>query len=115
MKKAYSLDTIKKNSIPIAKEYGVARLYVFGSYARGEATGSSDIDLLIDKGSMRNLLQYFGFVAALEDVFKVHVDVVTTTSSDRDFLNRIKKEAILIYEPEGQTSSAEDKAILQRC
>ena len=112
MKKVYSLDTIKKNSIPIAKEYGVARLYVFGSYARGEATESSDIDLLIDKGSMRNLLQYFGFVSALEDIFKVHVDVVTTTSSDRDFLNRIKKEAILIYEPEGQTYPAKDQAVL---
>ena len=101
MKKAYSLDTIKKNSIPIAKEYGVAKLYVFGSYARGEATESSDIDFLIDKGSMRNLWQYFGFVAALENLFKVHIGVVTTTSCDRDFLDRIQKETILIYEPEG--------------
>ena len=113
MKKAYSLDTIKKNSIPIAKEYGVARLYVFGSYARGEATGYSDIDLLIEKGSMKNLFQYFGFIAALESIFKVHVDVVTTTSSDRDFLNRIKKEAILIYEPEGQTYPAKNQAVLR--
>ncbi len=112
MGKVYSLDAIRTNSIPVAKKYGVDRLYVFGSYARREATSNSDIDLLIDKGNMRNLLQYFGFVAALEDIFKVHVDVVTTTSSDQEFLDRIKKEAILIYESEGQNAYTENKAIL---
>ena len=113
MGKVYSLNAIKKNSIPIAKKYGIARLYVFGSYARREATGDSDIDLLIDKGNMKNLLQYFGFIAALEDIFKVHIDVVTTTSGDGEFLDRIKKEAILIYDSEGQSHHTENNAILQ--
>ena len=31
------------------------RIYLFGSYARGEATKSSDIDLRVDKGSLRGL------------------------------------------------------------
>ena len=112
MGNVYTLNTIQKNSIPIARKYGVAKLYIFGSYAREEATGESDIDILIDKGDIKNLLQYFSFVAALEDQFKVHVDVVTTTSSDKAFLERIKKEAILIYESQRQDSVTENKAVL---
>lgn len=103
MKQVYSLEAIKKNSTPIAKAYGVNKLYIFGSYARKEATLDSDIDILVDKGNMKNLLQYFGFVSALEEVFKLHVDVVTTASSDQAFLDRIRKEAILIYDSESQS------------
>ena len=98
MNKVFSLDEIYKISKPVAEKYGVTRLYLFGSYARKEATDASDIDLLIDKGSIHNLLEYFAFVADLEDCFGRHVDVVTTTCNDALFLERIGKEAILIYD-----------------
>jgi predicted nucleotidyltransferase len=32
----------------LAPEYGIGRAYVFGSYARGEQSASSDVDLLIE-------------------------------------------------------------------
>jgi hypothetical protein len=40
----YTIDEIKEKAIPVAREYGVDSMGLFGSYARGEATGSSDID-----------------------------------------------------------------------
>ena len=40
----YTVDEIRKIVSPIAQKYGVAALYLFGSYARGEATVESDID-----------------------------------------------------------------------
>ena len=98
MHKVISLDEINRISIPIAEKYGVAKLYIFGSYARKEATENSDIDLLIDKGDVRNLLDYFAFVSDLEDGFGKHVDVVTVTCNDKDFVEKAMKEAILIYD-----------------
>ncbi len=38
------------------------------------------------------------FIHALEDALGTHVDVVTDTSDDPDFLNSIKKDEILLYE-----------------
>ena len=81
-----------------AEEYGAERVLLFGSYARGETTNKSDIDLRIDKGKIRGLLQLSGFRIALEDSLNLPVDVLTTDSLDQDFLNRIQGEEILLYE-----------------
>ena len=101
------MDEINRISIPIAEKYGVAKLYIFGSYARKEATENSDIDLLIDKGDVRNLLDYFAFVSDLEDGFGKHVDVVTVTCNDKDFVEKAMKEAILIYDKIGAGEDVE--------
>ena len=42
--KVYTIDEIKSTIRPIAESYGVERIFLFGSYARGEATPTSDID-----------------------------------------------------------------------
>ncbi|MEG0935713.1 MAG: nucleotidyltransferase domain-containing protein, partial [Clostridia bacterium] len=42
--KVYTLDEIKAIASPIAQQHGVSALYLFGSYARGEATPASDLD-----------------------------------------------------------------------
>lgn len=89
------------------KKHGVAKLFIFGSYARKEATENSDIDLLIDKGAIRNLLDYFAFVSDLEDGFGKRVDVVTDTCNDKEFVKNVMEWAILIYESEGQNHYSE--------
>ena len=45
----YTLDEIKQKAIPIAIEYGVNSMSLFGSYARGEATENSDVDFLTSR------------------------------------------------------------------
>ena len=42
--KIYTIDEIRRIAAPIAARHGVAALYLFGSYARGEATPESDLD-----------------------------------------------------------------------
>jgi len=58
----YSIEEIREKAIPIAIAYGVRSMSLFGSYARGGANDESDIDIYIDKGKMRSLIQYFSFV-----------------------------------------------------
>ena len=75
--KVYTLDEIKSIAAPIAKQYGVAAMYLFGSYARGEATPKSDLDFRIDKGQLRSLFQLSGMQIALEDGFQKDLDLLT--------------------------------------
>ena len=44
------------------------------------------------------MLGYFSFVYDLEDEFNCHVDVVTTGISDKEFLDIIKQDEVLLYE-----------------
>lgn len=81
-----------------AEEYGAERIYLFGSYARGDANENSDIDLRIDKGNIKGGISLAGLLLDLEDDLGTHVDLVTTGSLDADFLEQIKGEEQLLYE-----------------
>lgn len=93
----YTIDELRKIITPLAKEYGAERIYLFGSYARGDVTEHSDIDLRIDKGQIRGLA-LAGLLVALEDALGLPVDILTTTSLDEHFLSAIRNDEVLLYE-----------------
>ncbi|MFA5576552.1 MAG: nucleotidyltransferase domain-containing protein [Tissierellaceae bacterium] len=93
-----SVDEIKKVIIDISKKYGVKKVILFGSYARGDENTNSDIDLRIDKGEIKGLFELSGYRLDLEERLSVKVDVLTTESLSPDFLEGIKGEEIIIYE-----------------
>lgn len=95
--KVYTLDEIKALSMPIAMRHGVAELYLFGSYARGEATPDSDLDFRIEKGRIRNVIELGSFLNDIEDAFQKNADVLTTQMLSEDFLESIRPEEVLIY------------------
>ncbi|MCM1189252.1 MAG: nucleotidyltransferase domain-containing protein [bacterium] len=95
----YTIDEIRTKAMPIAIRYGVDALSLFGSYARGEADEKSDLDFLIQKGSMKGLLSYCGMIADLEDAFQCHVDLVVKNAiKDKQFLEAIGKDEVKLYE-----------------
>ena len=94
--KTYTLDEIRKIVSKLAAQYGAKRVYLFGSYARGDMTDSSDIDLRIDKGSIKGF-QLAGLLLDLEDSFGCSVDLVPT-SLDQRFLDSIRDDEVLLYE-----------------
>ena len=81
----------------LAKEYGAERVYLFGSYARGEATEQSDIDLRIDKGEIRGL-RFAGLLGDLEEALGNKVDLISTAGMDEQFLEAIRPDELLLYE-----------------
>ena len=97
--KVYTIDEIRDKVIPLAKKYGVRRMCLFGSYARGDADAQSDVDFLIDSAkNLRGMFAYVGLVQDLEDEFGCHVDVVSEGISDKNFLAEIKQDEVLLYE-----------------
>lgn len=94
----YTVDEIKSIVSPIAERYGVQRVFLFGSYARGEATEKSDLDFRIDKGSLRGLFALGGLHCDLQESFDKPLDLLTTGSLEAEFLKKIAQEEILIYE-----------------
>lgn len=81
----------------LAAQYGAKRVFLFGSYARGDMTSSSDIDLRIDKGTIRGL-EMASLLIDLEDALGVHVDLIPTGSLDDGFLSAIRNDEVLLYE-----------------
>ena len=100
--KVYSINEIKKIVAPIAAKYDVDRVFLFGSYARGEAQNTSDIDFLIDKGRLKGL-KFAGMLGDLQETFNKNVDLLTSSSlighkSPSNLSNRIAKDMVIVYE-----------------
>ena len=96
--KLYSITELQNLIFPIAQRYGVERVLLFGSYARGDAKPESDIDLRVDCGALRGYIKLAGFHREIEEALEMPVDVLTTGSLEDKFLLRIAKEEVLLYE-----------------
>ena len=94
----YTIEDLKTILTPIARRYGVNRLSVFGSVARGEATEKSDVDLLVDLPKGWGLLELSGMYADIEKALNCSIDLVTTGIEDRQFLSKIQQDEVILYE-----------------
>lgn len=95
--KVYTIDELKHIVSPIAQRYKVGGIYLFGSYARGEATPQSDIDLRVEKGGLKGFFQLGGLYHDIESALQKKVDVLTTGSLEPDFLDEIRSEEVQLY------------------
>jgi len=95
--KPYTLDEIKSRVAPVAKQYGAAKAYLFGSYARGEAKPDSDIDICIEEGKPLSLFDLSGLYLDLEEALAHEIDVVTAADIKGSFKKNIEKERVLVY------------------
>ena len=93
----YQPEEIKQIVAPIAARYGVKRLYLFGSYARGDNSESSDIDFRIENGRVKGLQMAF-LHDELEDALHRPVYLLATVALNEAFLASIRKEEKLLYE-----------------
>ncbi len=94
---ANNIDDIQAVVSEKAQEYGINRVWLFGSRTRGTAQKKSDIDLLIDKGDLHGL-ECGGFVYDLERSLKTPVDVVMTSSVPEKLKTSIERDKVLLYE-----------------
>lgn len=69
----YTIDEIKAKIIPIAKQYKLSKVYLFGSYERGEEDENSDIDIALE---IEDESQYMDVYGILSRVFNCDVDIL---------------------------------------
>ena len=75
----------------------INKVFIFGSYATGQATAKSDVDLFVETVGEFSLFDLSELQEALENVLKKSVDIIT--NKEDSFFNRhIKKEQIQLYE-----------------
>lgn len=82
----------------LCAQYGVTELAVFGSVARGEATDSSDVDLLYVRGphAVRGLA-FFEFADQLSELLGTPVDLVPKAGLNQVIRDRVLAEAKVLY------------------
>lgn len=81
----YTIKEIKTIIKPILNKYGITEVYLFGSYARGEAKNSSDIDIYCEKGNVKTLIDQGLLEEELEVALNKKVDIIFTTSYINDY------------------------------
>lgn len=82
----------------IAEKYHVDQVYLFGSYARGEANMDSDLDFLVYGGDNFKLTMIFALAEELREVLDKNVDVfeIHEINQESEFYNTIMKEKLLV-------------------
>lgn len=84
----------------IAENHGIAKVYVCGSVARGEAGRQSDVDFLVEMKPDASLFGVPGFLYEAEQLLDVSVDVIPLSLlpviDDQEFAKIIQQEAIAL-------------------
>jgi len=93
-----SIEELRSLVAPIAERYGVGKVYLFGSVARGDFNEDSDYDFCIDLGKIRSPSVLSEFFHDLRDAVKCEIDLVDTKSVGPEFLNKILTEGVIVYE-----------------
>ena len=97
MELPHSLDHIRQVLADYFADKPVRRVQVFGSYARGEATAESDLDLLLEMAEPVGWA-YFGYADDLQTRLGIKVDLGSSVS---DYMMRyIAKDIKTLYEPQ---------------
>ena len=88
------LQTLKAAKPVLAERYGVTRLALFGSTARGEARPDSDVDIVVGFDGPATSARYFGVQFYLEDELGCAVDLVTEKALRAELRPYIERESV---------------------
>lgn len=96
MKDKRKFEETKKKIINVLKKYNVKKAGIFGSFARGDYSKDSDVDILAEIPRKINLFDYVGIKLELEDKLKKKVDLVEYKLIREELKEQILNEEIRI-------------------
>ena len=92
-----SKDDIVRSCNLVFQTYPVEYCYLFGSYAKGLASETSDVDLLLCTNITG--IKFYGLVERLRETLKKNVDVleVCQLTNNPELINEILRDGVKIY------------------
>ena len=103
----YTIEELKERITPVALKHRLPAVYLFGSYARGDATETSDVDILVDRTGteIKGMFALGGLFNDLSEAVGKPIDLVTTGAlehkSTRErtpwFVDNVDKEKVKVY------------------
>ncbi len=103
--RGYTFDELSRIVGPIAAEYGMIRVYLFGSRARGDNRPDSDYDFCIVPPEGIGLFRMGGFYGRLEEALGTEVSIVSERAMRGDFREEVLRDRILLYEAHHRRST----------
>lgn len=96
---------IREKVVPVLLPYGVKWIGVFGSFARGEDTADSDIDILVDFDEPRKrplgLFTWVRLEREISERLGRKIDMVSNQGLNKYIRPYVEPELITLYEKEG--------------
>ncbi|MDU5083274.1 nucleotidyltransferase family protein [Tissierella carlieri] len=95
-----SVETIMEKIAPIFEKYPINKAILFGSYAKGDATINSDVDLYIDTNGKLRGLDFVGLLEILVNTLEMDIDLIDKSHIEQDSLimQEIENGGMVIYE-----------------
>jgi len=90
------LQMLAQQKSSLLETYQITRLGIFGSYARGEQTDDSDIDILVEYEKAPSLWQLIELRDYLSELFTIKVDVVTRNGLKARIKEKVLAEVIYL-------------------
>lgn len=92
-----TIKQIKEKILPVLRNHGINKVYLFGSYARGEATINSDVDIYCKSGDILSLTDHVRLEDELTKALGKDVDVIFIGSKMHYFFKeQLDKDKILL-------------------
>jgi len=99
MEKVYTLEEIKELLYPIFMANAVYKAILFGSYAKGLATNTSDLDIVIDsKGELLNI-NFYGLLEEIVQKLNKKIDLfeISEINKNSPIYKNIQEEGVVLY------------------
>ena len=90
------VEEMKQKITPVLVEHGVIHAAVFGSFVRGEESKGSDLDILVEFGEGKSLLDLVALKLDLETLLGRKVDVVTRNALHPRIRESVLEEQVVI-------------------
>lgn len=96
MERQHALDVLEASKTDLERRFGVTRLALFGSLARGADESDSDVDVLVAFDGPATSDRYFGVQFLLEDRLGRPVDLVTERALRPQLRTYVERDAITV-------------------
>lgn len=90
------LGLLREHKATLAQRFGVTDLSLFGSLARDQAAGDSDVDILVRFDVTPDWRRYFGAQAYLEDLLGRPVDMATSQELRAEIRPQVERELVRV-------------------